>query len=252
MAALMWSMVLLGLVIMMGGLFLCSLLKGAIRDDTVKLELRLWLFKHYGSSLRAIYTLFEVTLAGCWPQYFRPLIEDVSGWYVVFVMTYITLVVFAMLRIITALFLKKTLQIAADDNDEMLSAQRSKVQKGLEKLSSIFAALDVSGDGRLSVDEFERAVSNSDVKTWLQVLEMEVHDVDALFQMIDDGDGFVTYDEFLQGIMRLKGQARTLDVIRIANKCDRIDKEVRVLTNQVHRRQSTNSKKKGVDRNSAI
>merc|ERR1719199_1117268 len=118
----------------MGGLFLCSILKSTIQDAAVDHSLRLWCFRYYGSSLRAIYTLFEVTLAGCWPNYFRPLIEKVNGWYAVFAVVYITIVVFAVIRIITALFLKKTLSVANNDADMQVAEQRAKAQQTIEKL----------------------------------------------------------------------------------------------------------------------
>merc|ERR1719199_36176 len=118
----------------MGGLFLCSILKSTIQDAAVDHSLRMWLYRYYGSSLRAIYTLFEVTLAGCWPNYFRRLIEDVNGWYAVFAVVYITIVVFAIIRIITALFLKKTLTVAGHDQDMQLSEQRVKAHNTMLKL----------------------------------------------------------------------------------------------------------------------
>merc|ERR1719316_873329 len=96
----------------MSGLFLCEMLKEFIRDSNRSMEWRYWVFRHYGTSSRAVYTLFEVTLSGCWPTYFRPLIDKVSVWYAVFAIFYVTMVVFAVIRIITALFLKKTLQAA--------------------------------------------------------------------------------------------------------------------------------------------
>merc|ERR1719498_2336728 len=99
-------MILLFLIMILAGVFLCEFLQGFIRDEEQSLQWRLWVFKYYGTSLRAIYTLFEVTLAGCWPNYFRPLIEKVNGLWVLFSLLYISMVVFAVIRIITAIFLK--------------------------------------------------------------------------------------------------------------------------------------------------
>merc|ERR1719198_2308527 len=62
--ALVWSMVLLFFVMFMGGLFLAELLKAFIRDPSRAMHWRKWTYVHYGTGSRAIYTLFEVTLAG--------------------------------------------------------------------------------------------------------------------------------------------------------------------------------------------
>jgi hypothetical protein len=113
--ALVWSMILLLVIMILSGMFLCGLLEGFITNPENDLTQRKWVFKYYGTAGRAIYTLFEVTLAGCWPNYIRPLIDHVSAWYILFAVLYISMVVFAIIRIITAIFLKETLLIAGAD-----------------------------------------------------------------------------------------------------------------------------------------
>jgi len=219
--ALLWSMVLLFFVMFMGGLFLAELTKAYIRDPNNDMKWRAWVYTHYGTGTRAIYTLFEVTLAGCWPNYFRPLIERVSGWYVIFSVIYISAVVFALIRIITAIFLKETLENASGDAEMIVNERAAKRQAYTEKLKDVFATVDVDGSGRVSLDEFHTVMSEPKVKTWLTHLELEVHDAEGLFRLLDDGDGEVTYEEFLTGIMRLKGQARSIDVVAIMRTGDR-------------------------------
>jgi len=219
--ALFYSMLLLLIMMVMGGLFLCELLLDYIQDESNPFSKRQWVFKHYGTSTRAIYTLFEVTLAGCWPNYFRPLIHDVNGWFVIFVVIYIAFVVFAVIRIITAIFLRDTLKIASDDADEMVNEKQKSRLAYVKKLRSLFEAIDISGDGKLSEKEFELVMQSPKVKSWLGVLDLEIHDAKAVFGLLDTGNGEVTFDEFLKGLMRLKGQARTMDVVSIMQKADR-------------------------------
>jgi len=230
-------MVLLYLIMIMGGLFLCELLKDFIRDEKNPMATRVWVYRHYGTSGRAIYSLFEVTLAGCWPNYFRPLIFEVSGYFVIFSMVYISLVVFAIIRIITAIFLKQTLQIAGDDDEMMINEQAKRKHTYMNKLNNIFQMVDTQGKGTLSLDEFQTVMADSKVRSWLQVLEIEVHDASSLFHLLDDGDGEVTYDEFLKGVMRLKGQARSIDVVAIMHSSDQtlmMVKEMQAELNDVH------------------
>jgi len=211
---------------------LAELLKDDIRDPGLDLELRVWIFRHYGTAGRAVYTLFEVTLAGCWPNYFRPLIERVNAWYVVFSVVYITLVVFAIIRIISPIFLKETLHIASNDAEMMINEQVKKKEVYIKKLESVFEAVDTRGEGTLRMNEFEAIVMNPSVRTWLQVLELEIHDAEALFHMFDDGDGEVTYEEFLKGVMRMKGQARSIDCVSIMRTSDAMQRELHHIRNQ--------------------
>lgn len=232
--ALFWSMVLLFLIIIVSGLFLCALLKTVVQNTDEDYNLRVWIYRHYGSIVRASYTLFEVTLAGCWPQYFRPLIEHVSVFYGVFAVAYITIVVFAVIRIITAIFLKETLQVASTDSEMMVNEMRERTQKNAEKLEIVFTALDIEGRGVLNFDQFARIATHKDVKTWLASFELAVHDVEGLFHLLDDGDGEITYDEFIEGILRLKGQARSLDVVAISRACDKIDEKVNEINSKLN------------------
>ena len=57
----------------------------------------------YGSFTKSMYTTFEITHSGSWPARVRPVIEKVSVWYAIPFLTYITLVVFAAIRIVHGL-----------------------------------------------------------------------------------------------------------------------------------------------------
>merc|ERR1712087_451152 len=110
-----WSVVLLSVTQLIAALLLCQSLTSFVQDASNDFETRVWVNRMYGSSTKAYYTMFEVTLSGGWPNYVRPLVEKVSPWYAVFYLVYVVCVVFALIRIITALFLKSTLSVAAED-----------------------------------------------------------------------------------------------------------------------------------------
>merc|ERR1719401_1578591 len=113
--ALLWSMVLLGMLMFGGAVSLCQMLQASIANEELPLDTRLWLFQMYGTSGRAVWTMFELTFSGGWPNYARRVVEEVHWAYAFFYATYVSVVVFAVTRIISALFLKDTLQVAAND-----------------------------------------------------------------------------------------------------------------------------------------
>merc|ERR1719382_253423 len=112
----------------------------SLDDDTLQ-----WMYMYYGTPRRSLWTFFELTFSGGWPNYARRLVEEVNSWFALFWAVYVFLVIFAMTRIVSALFLKDTLQAAADDVEKQ--TQR--------KLCNVFAAADTSGDGKITLDEFE-------------------------------------------------------------------------------------------------
>eukprot|EP00930_Biecheleria_cincta_P029945 TRINITY_DN20777_c0_g2_i1.p1 TRINITY_DN20777_c0_g2~~TRINITY_DN20777_c0_g2_i1.p1 ORF type:complete len:616 (-),score=112.55 TRINITY_DN20777_c0_g2_i1:236-2083(-) len=225
--ALFWSLILLLILNIVGGLILCQSLHSFVVDATQDFEDRLWVNRFYGNAAKSIYTMFEVTNSGGWPNYARPLIEKVSGWYASFYMLYVSLVIFAIIRIISALFLKETLAAAQADAAFAVQETAKHKEKYKEKLHDIFREADVSGDGVITREEFEDALENPVVLSYFGLLEIEIHEVEPLFDLLDDGDGQVTISEFCNGIMRLKGQARALDVISIMHDANIIISQCR-------------------------
>merc|ERR1712232_1359322 len=87
--SLFWSFVLLGLFMFGSALILCQMLQFYMTEDSLDLQVRLWIFRMYGTSTRALYTVFEITFSGCWPNYARTIVEDVHWSFVFFFVAYI-------------------------------------------------------------------------------------------------------------------------------------------------------------------
>eukprot|EP00930_Biecheleria_cincta_P000550 TRINITY_DN10121_c0_g1_i2.p1 TRINITY_DN10121_c0_g1~~TRINITY_DN10121_c0_g1_i2.p1 ORF type:complete len:554 (-),score=65.44 TRINITY_DN10121_c0_g1_i2:370-2031(-) len=124
MGALFWSMVLLLMLQMTAALVVTQSLHGYIVDTSNDLDMRVWVNSRYGDFMKTMYTTFEITYSGGWPGYVRPVVERVSPWYALLFLAYVTFVVFAMIRIITALFIKETLACAARDAEIALEEKK--------------------------------------------------------------------------------------------------------------------------------
>lgn len=213
-AALFWSMVLLSAVMLVAALFLCQVLQTSLLDPTVDGATKEWVYRYYGTPSRATWTVFELTFSGGWPQYVRPLVEQISVAFAFFFFAYISTVVFAMFRIITALFLKDTLAVANRDTDTMIHEKMREKAAYARKLRDFVDAADTSGDGVMSFEEFEAIVVDERVKSYLSSLEIDASEPQSLFQLLNDEDN-ISADEFVQGAVRLKGHARSQDVVII-------------------------------------
>jgi len=221
-ASMIWAMLVLLIFQLMLAIFLCQSLSHFVLDEANDIETRFWVNRHYGDGFKSLYTVFELTFSGCWPNYSRPIIEGVSAHYAAIFVVYIVFVVFAMIRVISALFLKETLNQAARDAD-MMVRERSKKSSALKKeLSELFDEADTSRDGVLSKEELAEVMSHPKVCLWLDELGIEVSDTSDLFELLDDGDGSITVEEFVNGISRLKGEARAKDLIKIMGVVHRI------------------------------
>merc|ERR1712032_960655 len=93
MGSLFWSMFVLFLLILLAGVLMSQVLFDYIMDEKNPENTREWAYHYYGGSARATLTMFEVTMSGCWPNYARRLIEEVSVFYAGFYVVYISAVV---------------------------------------------------------------------------------------------------------------------------------------------------------------
>merc|ERR1712192_24884 len=112
----------------------------------------------------------------------------------------------------TAIFLKQTLNVAAKDSDLIYQERLQKHSIDVEVIKAIFNEGDQDQGGDMDRREFRRLFRNEEVVRWLSQLGLEVSEVQGLFNLLDDGDGKITFDELLSGIFRLRGEARAVDL----------------------------------------
>lgn len=224
---LVWALLVLGIIIVGSGILMTQILADYMLDDDADYATRLWVFKYYGDAAKASYSMFEATFSGSWPTLARPLIETVSPWFAVIWIFYQVVVTFAVLRIIGAIFLSETIRAANTDAEAEIMVKLKEKEVFADKLRKFFHAADTSGDGALSLEELEVAVAEPGVEAWLHALELEIYEVMALFNLLDDNsDGTVSCEEFLGGAVRLKGNARAIDSILIMHEQNKISRRL--------------------------
>ncbi|CAE7732949.1 ANKRD17 [Symbiodinium sp. CCMP2592] len=225
-SSLCWSMVLLLIFIIVGALVIGNILQDFIQDQSANLEDRQWIWHHYGTAYRSWLTLYEVTFAGSWPTRTRPVLDKVSQGFAIFFVFYITVIAFALIRIITAIFLKDTLDAANNDAELQIMENMTRREKFVRHLQGIFRAIDDTGDGMITQERLEKVLSNPKVRAYFQTLDLDITESTALFHLLDDGDGEVTLHEFISGILRCKGHARAIDQVALHTDIKMLDKKI--------------------------
>lgn len=221
-----WSMVLLGIFMSMGALVLGNMLHSFVSDQRMVFEDRAWIWERYGTAYRAMYTLFEITFAGNWPVSARPVLDKVSHVYVIFFVLYITLVVFAVIRVISAVFLKDTLDAAQNDTKQQVVDKVLMKTEFVNKLEGIFRAIDENGTGMISEERLTHVLGIPKVAAYFQTMELDVHEGQALFKVLQNSHGEVTLEEFIDGILRCKGPARAIDQVAMHAELRDIDAKI--------------------------
>merc|ERR1712004_328650 len=99
-------------------------------------------------------------MGGCWPNYTSRLVKEVNPAYAFFFAVYVCFVIFGLVRIISALFLKETLQQAARDADVIVRERTKKTKRLKQDLNDLFDEVDTSGDGVLDMEELENMLAH--------------------------------------------------------------------------------------------
>mmetsp|Transcript_87508 Transcript_87508/g.237224 ORF Transcript_87508/g.237224 Transcript_87508/m.237224 type:complete len:153 (+) Transcript_87508:25-483(+) len=99
-------------------------------------------------------------------------------------------------------------------------------------MRNIFFEMDSDSSGTVSKEEVSEFCKDGRVQYYLTALGLDVHDTEWLFELLDEGrDGELELEAFLNGCLRLKGVARSIDVFtllhqsrQLARRVDDIDK----------------------------
>jgi hypothetical protein len=216
-----WSCLLLFSLQMMLALFLQSVCISFVKDSSNALEARELVFMFYGTFSRSMLTMFEVTI-GNWMPPCRALTENVSEWFMILFLFHKLILGFSVVNVIQGVFVQETFKVASTDDSIMLM-QRERAQKcHLKKMKALFMHADEDGNGALDRDEFKAVMRDPSIKTWLSSMELDVRDADNVFTLIDDGDGKITPEELVKGVSRLKGAARSIDVLTMLSELQKV------------------------------
>eukprot|EP00929_Paragymnodinium_shiwhaense_P093177 TRINITY_DN53306_c0_g1_i18.p1 TRINITY_DN53306_c0_g1~~TRINITY_DN53306_c0_g1_i18.p1 ORF type:complete len:145 (-),score=19.65 TRINITY_DN53306_c0_g1_i18:251-685(-) len=140
--------------------------------------------------------MYEITM-GNYVPISRFLHETVSEWFVPVILTYRCCVSFALMKVISGIFMHETFRTAAS-NDEIMIMQRDRAtSRHVKKMSQLFHEADESDDGMLSFDEFQRVMEDHRVKTWLAAQDLEIRDVKTVYELVSDFDDAIDDDEVL-------------------------------------------------------
>lgn len=129
---------------------------------------------------------------------------------------YISFCLFAVLNVMTGVFCQSAIASADKDHELNLQILATERQKYFQAVKRLFARLDADADGGITAREFEVALQDKGLISVFDALEISVEDAWNLFRTLDsDGDSHVGPQEFVDGCLRLKGPARSIDVVCI-------------------------------------
>jgi voltage-gated sodium channel len=228
-----WSAVLL-LVVQMLIAFTISMVltETYFNNDFYPESERRQVFSYFGTFSRAMLTMFEMTLAN-WPPVCRLLVENVNEWFMIVCVTHKLTIGFAVIGVINGVFMQETFKVAASDDSIMMRQKEREVRTYRDKMERLFLAADESGDGMVDKKEFATIMEDPEIVMWLSSMELPVREPWTLFELLDtSGDGLLSAEEVVKGALKLRGAAKSVDVLSLRRQLEKMQRGMTQLSTQ--------------------
>eukprot|EP00928_Gymnodinium_smaydae_P024945 TRINITY_DN20021_c2_g4_i2.p1 TRINITY_DN20021_c2_g4~~TRINITY_DN20021_c2_g4_i2.p1 ORF type:complete len:613 (+),score=95.61 TRINITY_DN20021_c2_g4_i2:49-1887(+) len=165
-----------------------------------------------GSLRRTILSLWSCIAGGMdWSKLVNLLITEISPMVGMQLIMFIAFCLLAMANVITGIFVETAMTNAHEDQDIYVA----------RKVVEFFKGVELTADGFVSEETFlEKAKSNQLVELF-KAVNVDVEDAPTIFKLIDvDSNGFVDPVELLDGWLRLRGPAKSLDLNMLVRACE--------------------------------
>lgn len=151
---------------------------------------------------------------------------------------------FAVMNILSGIFIEKALRHAEPDRRAEACEQRKQDQHDAAALSDLLKdVVDEDGNGFISLSEFEEAVEEDGVKSFMTALGVDVSDAKQVFNVLTEGTARdqIPIQEFCDSCMDLKGTASALHLAGVSCDLNLIRKDLEVIKQVVVPAQDANA-----------
>jgi len=226
MRSLVWALVMLTIITYVFAICLTSRASEYLKladDRSEKVD------QYFGSIGRTTHSLIQTMLAGVSWGEFSDVLYAVDWFSHALFFFYVFFTMLAVLNIITGVFVDNAVESARNQRDVMMQKEMEIKETYIREMRELFAQMDEDESGTITHQEIKEYLDDPRVLLYFQVLGLDARDSEKLFSLIDErGNEEVSVQEFIDGCLRLKGQARSIDVYSIMRTCSRL--EVRLLT----------------------
>mmetsp|Transcript_56434 Transcript_56434/g.127326 ORF Transcript_56434/g.127326 Transcript_56434/m.127326 type:complete len:308 (+) Transcript_56434:2-925(+) len=183
--------------------------------------------RQFGSLGRTVYSLVQAMLGGVSWGVCSDALMDIDWFTGALFFFYVAFTILAVMNIITGVFVDNAVETARTQRDFLIQKEMELREKYTGEMRDLFAEMDKEGTGTIGLAEVQAYLEDPRVQGYFTALGLDPNDTERLFKLIDDdGSGDVDVGEFLDGCLRLKGQARSIDVYAIMHDLKLLDTKV--------------------------
>jgi len=163
---------------------------------------------------RSMFTLFQIVTFESWSERIVRHVMQKQPGMVIFFVIFMAICSFGLLNIVVGVVVESTLATSEKDDTKVKRAQERDRQRVYDHLREIFEGADEDGSGTLTLNEVQKAISKPEIYNKLKMIEFPVEDPKSIFMILDyDNTCELSIDEFISGCIRMKGTAKSKDLL---------------------------------------
>jgi len=210
---LLWALSMLTIMIYIFAVFMTVGVAESLTDTALSDKTRSDLRNYYSTLGKTMFTLFAGVMGGAdWQDFVIPL-REVHWAYELLFCAYVAFTTLALLNVVTGIFVDSALSSAMHDRNTVIQEEMLKEGTYVAELKKIFQEADTDGSGVMTQEEMTAYLADKRVKVYMNVLGINTSEATGLFHLLDiDNRGQIDVNEFIMGCLRLKGEAKSIDV----------------------------------------
>eukprot|EP00929_Paragymnodinium_shiwhaense_P009355 TRINITY_DN113496_c0_g1_i1.p1 TRINITY_DN113496_c0_g1~~TRINITY_DN113496_c0_g1_i1.p1 ORF type:complete len:605 (-),score=163.33 TRINITY_DN113496_c0_g1_i1:110-1924(-) len=182
--------------------------EGLSRGDT-RVLLDTW-----GRVELSMLSLYMCTTNGADWEAKAELLLDVGWAYYGMFLMYVLFYTCVITNTLTSLFIEATMATSHQDQAYVIQEALQKKNMYVDQLKSWFGDIDEDNSGEITYEEFCEKLNDPKSLAFAHTLELELTDLKQFFQMLsEDGDKPVNLEQFVVGCIKLKGPAKSMDLM---------------------------------------
>jgi len=212
--SLFWSAVLMAIILYLFATMLTQavleylmLQQGTLNEEQDRLR------DVFGTTARTVYFLFQAVSGGTNWARDVDLLFQLEIIYVFVFIIYVMVTAFALLNVVTGFFCESAIEMAAADREQMVVEMLREKEKLIKEFQHVFDEIDVNQSGEIELEELEEFLGHDSMQAYLSHLHISTSGAWNIFKLLDkDKTGSVTIEEFVEGLLSLKGLSKTIDI----------------------------------------
>lgn len=209
-----WSVMIISFICMVTGVFLVEgVLSFCIRHGSFTDDANAQLRHDFGNPRDAMLSLYKAMSGGQdWGELYS-VVYPMGFLYRMAFLLFQVISFIALLNVVAAVFVESALERSKNDRSFKVHTAMKANQEFLTTMKNIFRRIDTNQCGTISLIELKENLRDKEVGAYFESLGIDANQATNLFHLLDsDGNGSIDEKEFMFGCIKIKGEAKSLDI----------------------------------------